>query len=125
MNEKKYSFTDILIIIWTVVLPTILSALIVVVYLKEIDTITFIDNTLLKIAFVVSELHLIIMLGIVITSIINDIKKIRKERFYLKHPEEREKDKQKAVDELNKLFEELDKEIEEEKENENERKRKN
>ena len=125
MNEKKYSFTDILIIIWTVVLPTILSALIVVVYLKEIDKITFIDNTLLKIAFVVSELHLIIMLGGVIGSIINDIKEIRKERFYLKHPEEREKDKQKAVDELNKLFEELDKEIEEEKENENERKRKN
>ena len=118
--KNKYSFTDILIIIWAVVLPTIMSTLIVVVYIEELDKITFIDNTLMKIAYVVSVLHLVIMLGIVITSIINDIKEIRKERFYLKHPEEREKDKQKAVDEYKKLFEELDKKIEEEKERKDE-----
>ncbi|MDY0141669.1 MAG: hypothetical protein RBR97_07240 [Bacteroidales bacterium] len=120
--KNKYSFTDILIIIWAVVLPTILSTLIVIVYLEELDKITFIDNTLMKIAYVVSVLHLIIMLGIVITSIINDIKEIRKARFYLKHPEEREKDKQKAVDEYKKLFEELDKKINEEKERKDENK---
>ena len=121
--KNKYSFTDILIIIWAFVLPIIMSTLIVVVYLEELDKITFIDSTLMKIAFVVGLLHLILMLGSVITSIINDIKEIRKERFYLKHPEEREKDKQKAVDELNKLFEELDKEINEENENEKRKRR--
>ena len=119
--KNKYSFTDILIIIWAVVLPTIMSTLIVLIYLKELDKITFIDDTLSKIAFVVSVLHLVIMLGSVISSIINEIKEIRKARFYLKHPEEREKDKQKAVDEFNKLFEELDKKINEEKEKENEK----
>ena len=120
--KNKYSFTDLVIIVWAVILPTTLSMLVIIVYLKELDKITFIDNTLMKIAYVVSVLHLIIMMGIVITSIINDIKEIRKERFYLKHPEEREKDKQKAVDELNKLFEELDKKINEEKEkNKNEK----
>ena len=119
--KNKYSFTDILIIIWAVVLPTILSTLIVLIYLKELDKITFIDDTLSKIAYVVSVLHLVIMLGSVISSKINEIKEIRKARFYLKHPEEREKDKQKAVDEFHKLFEELDRKIKEEKENENEK----
>ena len=121
--KKKFSFSDIVILVWTTVIPATLSTLIVIVYLKEIDKITFIDNTLMKIAFVVSVLHLVIMLGIVITSIINDIKEIRKARFYRKHPEEREKDKQKAVDELYKLFEELDKEINEENENEKRKRR--
>ena len=120
--KNKYSFTDILIIIWAVVLPTILSTLIVLIYLKELDKITFIDNTLMKIAYVVSVLHLVIMLGIVMSSIINDIKEIKKIRFYRKHPEEREKDKQKTLDEYKKLFEELDKKINEEKEkNKNEK----
>ncbi|MFA5749602.1 MAG: hypothetical protein WC927_05925 [Bacilli bacterium] len=120
--KNKYSFTDILIIIWAVVLPTIMSTLIVVVYLEELDKITFIDNTLMKIAYVVSVLHLVIMLGIVMSSIINDIKEIKKIRFYRKHPEEREKDKQKTLDEYKKLFEELDKKINEEKEkNKNEK----
>ena len=80
-----------LLLFGRIVLPTIMSTLIVIVYLEELDKITFIDNTLMKIAFVVSVLHLIIMLGIVITSIINDIKEIRKARFYLKHPEERKR----------------------------------
>ena len=120
--KNKYSFTDILIIIWAVVLPTILSTLIVLIYLKELDKITFIDDTLSKIAYVVSVLHLVIMLGIVMSSIINDIKEIKKIRFYRKHPEEREKDKQKTLDEYKKLFEELDKKINEEKEkNKNEK----
>ena len=118
--KNKYSFTDILIIIWAVVLPTILSTLIVLIYLKELDKITFIDDTLSKIAYVVSVLHLVIMLGIVMSSIINDIKEIKKIRFYRKHPEEREKDKQKTLDEYKKLFEELDKKINEEKERKDE-----
>lgn len=119
MNMKnKFSFFEILILVWSIILPTIISIDIVVVYLKEIDKTTFIDNTLMKIAFVVSTLHLVIMLGVVINSIINDIKEIRKARFYLKHPEEREKDRQKEVDQFHKLFEELDKKIEEEKEKE-------
>ena len=120
--KNKFSVFEILILVWSIIIPTIMSTLIVVVYLKELDKITFIDNTLMKIAFVVSVLHLVIMLGIVISSIINDIKEIRKERFYLKHPEEREKDKQKTLDEYNKLFEELDKKIKEEKERKDENK---
>ena len=85
--KNKLSFLEILILVWTILLPTTMSTLIVIVYLEELDKITFVDNTLMKIAFVVSVLHLVIMLGIVINSIINDIKKIRKIRFYRKHPE--------------------------------------
>ena len=76
--KKKLSFFQILILIWTTIIPTTMSTLIVHVYLKEIDKITFVDNTLMKVAFVVSVLHLIILLGIAISSTINDIKEIRK-----------------------------------------------
>jgi hypothetical protein len=70
--KNKLSFYQILILVWTTIIPTTMSTLIVIVYLEEIDKITFIDNTLMKIAFVVSVLHLIIMLVIAIISTIND-----------------------------------------------------
>lgn len=72
--KNKLSFYQILILVWTTIIPTTMSTLIVIVYLEEIDKITFIDNTLMKIALVVSVLHLIIMLVIAIISTINDIK---------------------------------------------------
>ena len=62
--KNKLSFYQILILVWTIIIPTTMSTLIVIVYLEEIGKITFIDNTLMKIAFVVSVLHLIIMLVI-------------------------------------------------------------
>ena len=78
--KNKLSFYQILILVWTTIIPTTMSTLIVIVYLEEIDKITFIDNTLMKIALVVSLLHLIILLGIAISSIINDIKKMKKNK---------------------------------------------
>lgn len=72
--KNKLSFYQILILVWTTIIPTTMSTLIVIVYLEEIDKITFKDNTLMKIALVVSVLHLIIMLVIAIISTINDIK---------------------------------------------------
>ena len=78
--KNKLSFYQILILVWTTIIPTTMSTLIVIVYLEEIDKITFIDNTLMKIAFVVSVLHLIIMLVIAIISTINDIKEMKKKR---------------------------------------------
>ena len=77
--KNKLSFFEILLLVWTIVIPTAMSTLIVIVYLEELDKITFIDNTLMKIAFAVSVLHLVIMLGVVINSIINDIEEIKKE----------------------------------------------
>ena len=76
--KNKLSFYQILILVWTIIIPTTMSTLIVIVYLEEIGKITFIDNTLMKIAFVVSVLHLIIMLVIAIISTINDIKEMKK-----------------------------------------------
>ena len=82
--KNKLSFYQILILVWTTIIPTTMSTLIVIVYLEEIDKITFIDNTLMKIAFVVCEklsvLHLIIMLVIAIISTINNIKEMKKKR---------------------------------------------
>ena len=78
--KNKLSFYQILILVWTTIIPTTMSTLIVIVYLEEIDKITFIDNTLMKIAFVVSVLHLIIMLVIAIISTINDSKEMKKKR---------------------------------------------
>ena len=120
--KNKFSFYEILLLVWTIVIPTAMSTLIVIVYLEELDKITFIDNTLMKIAFAVSVLHLVIMLGVVINSIINDIEEIKKRSFYRKHPEEREKAKQKELDDFKKLFEILDKKIQEEKERKDENK---
>jgi hypothetical protein len=76
--KNKLSFYQILILVWTIIIPTTMSTLIVIVYLEEIGKITFIDNTLMKIAFVVSVLHLIIMLVIAIILTINDIKEMKK-----------------------------------------------
>jgi len=78
--KNKLSFYQILILVWTTIIPTTMSTLIVIVYLEEIDKITFIDNTLMKIAFVVSVLHLIIMLVIAIISTINDTMKGLKQK---------------------------------------------
>lgn len=78
--KNKLSFYQILILVWTTIIPTTMSTLIVTIYLEELDKITFKDNTLMKIALVVSLLHLIILLGIAISSIINDIKKMKKNK---------------------------------------------
>ena len=80
MAKQKLSFFEILILVWTTIIPTTMSTLIVTIYLEELDKITFKDNTLMKIALVVSLLHLIILLGIAISSIINDIKKMKKNK---------------------------------------------
>ncbi len=80
MAKQKISFFEILILVWTTIIPTTMSTLIVTIYLEELDKITFKDNTLMKIALVVSLLHLIILLGIAISSIINDIKKMKKNK---------------------------------------------
>ena len=78
--KNKLSFYQILILVWTTIIPTTMSTLIVTIYLEELDKITFKDNTLMKIALVVSLLHLIILLGIAISSTINDIKKMKKNK---------------------------------------------
>ena len=80
MAKQKLSFFEILILVWTTIIPTTMSTLIVTIYLEELDKITFKDNTLMKIALVVSLLHLIILLGIAISSTINDIKKMKKNK---------------------------------------------
>lgn len=80
MAKQKISFFEILILVWTTIIPTIITIYLVNTYCEELDKITFKDNTLMKIALVVSLLHLIILLGIAISSIINDIKKMKKNK---------------------------------------------